>query len=254
MKKEIAKESIVAFLKIEFKRRKELNPSYSLRAFARDLDLSPSSLSRVLNQKREITDFIKRKVISKFKLNSNFLEHELEYQLLEIDNYQLNSSWYYDAILECIKFADFKATPLWISRKLEISIDLAQEALDALKDKKLLQKINGQWVDNTSGHTSHISSEYMTSEARKNYQQGLLRRSEKALLETPINMRDHTGMMVSIKKENLPKAKKLLKSFRRKFAQLMDEDQDADSVYELCLNFFPLTSNDSKGKNEIYNN
>jgi len=42
-------------LKAELERRRSRNASYSLRAFARDLELSPSRLSRVLNGKEALS-------------------------------------------------------------------------------------------------------------------------------------------------------------------------------------------------------
>lgn len=44
-------DSYQAALKYEFEQRQKRNPMYSLRAYARDLDLSPSHLSKVLSNK-----------------------------------------------------------------------------------------------------------------------------------------------------------------------------------------------------------
>lgn len=56
----------------EFNKRKEANPRYSLRAFARFLDMSSATLSRVLANRQEISLIASKKIIKKL----NFSEHE----------------------------------------------------------------------------------------------------------------------------------------------------------------------------------
>ena len=52
-------EALVNLIQTELKRRKTANKAYSLRSFARDLGLSPSYLSSILNKKKNIkSDFI----------------------------------------------------------------------------------------------------------------------------------------------------------------------------------------------------
>ena len=45
----------VKFLTDHYLNRKEKNPSYSLRAFARDIGISVTQLSRALNRERDIS-------------------------------------------------------------------------------------------------------------------------------------------------------------------------------------------------------
>ena len=57
----------IEIVKNEFERRKSKNKSYSLRAYARDLGISPSYLSKLLNSQVPLTErFVKRfQVITK---------------------------------------------------------------------------------------------------------------------------------------------------------------------------------------------
>jgi len=50
-----AEERLRTILKNEFSRRRQLNPRYSLRAFARSVDLEHSTLSQLLRGKRAMT-------------------------------------------------------------------------------------------------------------------------------------------------------------------------------------------------------
>lgn len=51
----------------EFNTRKNQNPSYSLRAFARDLDMSAPRLSQVLNKKQGLSVEAAKEVAQKLK-------------------------------------------------------------------------------------------------------------------------------------------------------------------------------------------
>jgi transcriptional regulator with XRE-family HTH domain len=57
------------YLAQELLRRKERNPSYSLRSFARDLRLSPSCVSEILNNKRSPSPKNVRKIAEKLALD-----------------------------------------------------------------------------------------------------------------------------------------------------------------------------------------
>lgn len=47
----------------EFENKKSKNPSYSLRALARDIEVSPSVISDYLNEKRKLSPKTKYKII-----------------------------------------------------------------------------------------------------------------------------------------------------------------------------------------------
>ncbi|MDH4468554.1 MAG: TIGR02147 family protein [Bacteriovoracaceae bacterium] len=231
--------SVISFLDFELKRRKTLNPQYSLRSFANYLNISPASLSQVLSGRRKLAGIVKNKIVEKLEIDKKLSASEnLSYELLD---YTFHSQWQYDAILELVKFSDFKTSSKWISQKLNISKLEAKKAIASLKKRNLLIKNkSGNWIDNSTGHTSHITSQG-TSEARKNYQSELLRLSMESLVNDDIEQRDHTSMMVSIKKDKIPLAKELIKEFRRKFAKLIDSKENPDHIYQLALSFFPIT-------------
>lgn len=61
----------VDFLRDELRRRQQKNRSYSLRAFAKFLCLDPAALSRILNQKQELSPQTCLAIIKKLHLNEN---------------------------------------------------------------------------------------------------------------------------------------------------------------------------------------
>ncbi len=232
-------EEILEIVNLELKKRKSLIPNYSLRKFASFLGISPASLSQILTRKRKLGPDVRSRIIQKLGLKDQ--REKLEYQFVDLEDIQNTSSWHCDAILELLKCKGFKGSPEWISKKLNISPQAASSAWEYLKKKQfVILSSFGYWIDNTSGHTSHYKSG-VTSFLKRNYQEELLLKSRKSLLEKDISKREHSSLMVSIKRENYKKACVLLKKFRRQFATLLDEKNNADDVYQLCLSFFPLS-------------
>ena len=48
-------------------------------------------------------------------------------------------------------------------------------------------------------------------------------------------------MTLAVASQDLPKAKELIRKFRREFLRLLQENKEFDSVYQLSVGFFPLT-------------
>src|SRR5690348_3475297 len=70
-------------LKNELEQRVTRNSSYSLRAFARDMNLSPQMLSLVLSGKKNISQEIAGNMIEGLELNPEEASHFLDLVILE---------------------------------------------------------------------------------------------------------------------------------------------------------------------------
>jgi uncharacterized protein (TIGR02147 family) len=129
-------ESASGFLSSELDRRKKKNPSYSMRSFARDLELSPSRLSEILkgaglSEQRglEIAQKLKLNLKEKTFLldliligtstNANVKTFALKrikkaQKLNRLENlkeaqFRSVADWYHAAILELTQLKDFKS-------------------------------------------------------------------------------------------------------------------------------------------------
>ena len=142
------------FLKDTLSERIASNASYSLRAFARDLSISPQQLSSVLNGQRGISARAAEKLATKLGLSSQQKEifcqsacaqfsrgkvakaiaqakldhltsNTFQSAALELDVLKTISNWYHFALLSLIKMPVPKThkqgTVSWYSKKLKIS-------------------------------------------------------------------------------------------------------------------------------------
>ena len=122
----------------ELDRRKSLNNSYSLRAFARDLDISASGLSQILSRKQGVSIKVADKIVGKLtcsenekkwfcesvgalharsskvkiKCKSKIDEYEnskTEFSVIQLEYFKVISDWHHFAILELTHIKGFKS-------------------------------------------------------------------------------------------------------------------------------------------------
>ncbi len=242
------------FLQQEFTSRCRRNPRYSLRCYARDLNISPSSLSAMLNGKRPITNKMKFRLGITLGLTSNDLEpylkpkraslslEKINYKMLSFDEFHLIQDWYHNAILELIKLPQHKLSAASVAQSLKIPHTTALMALERLERLGLIKLTDdGAYLDLSTGHNSSLHPD-MTSTALREHQKQLLEKSLEALAEQPIGLRDHTGITMAIDRADLPELKKIIKKFRRELAQYAERPaRTPNDVYQLTINLFSLT-------------
>ncbi len=250
MKSEIssssAKAQFALRLETEFQKRKAANYRYSLRAFAKFLELDASYLSKLLKGKRPLSPAIE-KHCSKLlgwnvpdNLPETLTRLKDTYNTLDLDSFLLISEWYHYAIFELIKI---KSTP-WnadsVAPALSISKEQAHDALTRLERLGLIRK-NGTTFNRTQKGITTLGNKFTTTAFRA-LQKEILNRAISAMENIPMEMRDQTSMTLAIPSAQIPKAKQMLTRFRRHFCSSMQKQGNLDSVYHLSLSFYPVSS------------
>jgi transcriptional regulator with XRE-family HTH domain len=250
-------ETFRSYLQQEFVKRTAKNPSYSLRAFAKQLGFNHATLSSIMSGKRPITEATLQKIakslnlgpqeIAQFKASPNIGENSNNYFIIQQDAFVVMSEWYFDAILELSLIPQFKLEPALISKSIGITALQAKIALETLerldllvKDKKGKYKIQHQ-------NSVNILDTDFTSVANRKYQRSVLEKSIEALESTDRKHRDHTSTTMAINARDLPKAKDLIQKFRRDLNGFLQRaGTKPDEIYQLQVSFFPLTQNLNK--------
>lgn len=254
-------------LKLELEKRLSKNPSYSLRAFARDLKLDASRLSAILkgkhglsrdkalfiagnlglsiNEKEHFADLVDteharsktKKMIAKTKIEQRKLNPKTS---LTLDAFQIISDWYHYAILELIATKNFKPDVKWVAKTLGLQVILVEAAIERLKRLELLEiKDDGTWID-TGGFV--VSPDGIPSESIRKFHSQVLEKAQLAIQTQKVETRDFSNMILAFDKSKIGEAKKVIKEFRRKFSELTGNIENKDSLYNLSINFFRLDS------------
>jgi len=244
----------VRVLRSEFLRRCKKNPQYSIRAFARQLDVDASTLAKILKGSRKIQDRavvsygkklgLTPKQLRKFMKNEpqNFdTVDELPYHDLTLDAFHVIADWYHYAILELMSVRNFEPDFVWISKTLGISQKDAKDAFERLIRLRMIEvTADGKWTDKTGGYTSTLGNNF-TAEAFKRLQKQLLEKAGQALDSVPYEERFQYSNTMAIDPKWLPQAVAMIKDFGRNLHLLLGEGQDCTEVYNLGVSLFPLT-------------
>jgi uncharacterized protein (TIGR02147 family) len=242
-------------LKTELVRRCQKNSKYSLRSFAKSLDLSPAFVSKLLKGERAFTLRTIDRLSVKLALHPSQVEYyraqlkrkksslkigEVGFRQINLDHFQLISDWYHFAILELVTVEDFQNSPAWIAKQLGISVHQASDAMERLLRLGYLKTGPRGQVKLVEENSTIIGTE-IALPAKQNQQKQILELAMQALVETPIDKRSQSACTMAIPSERLPEAKEIITEFRRKLTALMQRPGSRDSVYQLSVSFFPLT-------------
>jgi uncharacterized protein (TIGR02147 family) len=242
-------------LKSELARRKIINPSYSLRAFAKKLDLSPAYLSKVFNDERTLSVKAAGEIAQKLGYSEGesldfcklvagqriptVLEEKssLDSVLLSLDRFELIADWYHYALLVLTECKDFKAEPSWIADQLSITKKSAADAINRLLRLGLIKKAQGRFkkVDKTIATPTD-----QVSRALRSFHSQMIAKAGEAIEQQDIQDREISGITLAIGPEQLVLAKKEIKKFQMKMARLL-KTQEASEVYQLNVQFFRLS-------------
>ncbi len=239
----------IEILKNHLNKRAKENSSYSLRAFARDLGIDPSNMSKILSGKISPQKSTKEKILIKLGLlpgeiskiiKQENIEFEEKFSQLNLDEFEAVSVWYHDAILELTRLSFFQPSYSWIAKTLDISIIQVKLAVERLQKIGYLKISNDEWIDCLEDNTTNLDSNY-TNQALKNLQISLLEKSIEAVKKIDIEERDHTSTMLTINKKDIPEVKKKIKKFRKELACYLERPSvRADSLYQIQIGFYPL--------------
>lgn len=250
-------------MKEEFSRKQRANEHYSLRAYARDLRVHPSTLSQVMKGNRPLPLKDSASVVKNLKLGPKdqtlFME-SLYRRKTSIDDIKISSlderfmldesyykslaEWEHFAVLELYEIVDFEASLAEISKKLKITPNRAEVVVNNLLTCGLLTR-NDQG-ELKRAHTSVRTTEDVKCQAINESHKETLMMGIKKLEEIEVEFRDFSSTTVAIDLEKLTEAKTIIREFRQKMEALLRDGNKTD-LYQLAIQFFPLTDS----KNEL---
>ena len=238
------------YLKSVYQLRKEKNPSYSIRAFSRDLNVDQSWLSRFLKGEKGLTPRLAEKCLSNLNIpkeTMNRLMKEVnivrgDFKDLEESKLEFLSDWKYWALLEYLKI-NTTSPKEYLKNELGVTLKTLNKMLITLRELGFIEmkgikidllRPNNNWASNTK-----------TSTARRKLQKDLLSLSIQALENGSIEDRLHSSLTVAINKNDLPDFKKKLSKLQLEFGNHAQKSGNLQEVYQLTISFFPLNH---KGK------
>lgn len=243
--------SLALFLHEVLDLRKQRNARYSLRAFARDLGISPGRLSDFLSGRRLPGKQICQRMIVALKMSeaekAKFLHlisrnkdssksHRGTYTLRE-DEFSLIADWEHFALLMLMGTTGHKNDPKWMAEKLQTSELKIQNALERMERLNLI-KINKGRVERLK-HKVATTNDIPSTVLRESHRQ-ILEHAMLSLQNDDISLRDITSITIPADPAKIAIAKEHIRKFRKKMARLMSGDKKTE-VYNLNIQLVPVT-------------
>lgn len=239
-------------------------PSYSVRAFAKKIGISPATLSLMLNGKRAVSYKLARLISDRLQFDpqeqseifSNYLTQKTKsrevaaseaYAQLNNDQYHLLSDWKTFAILNLINCIDFQSDKKWIASRLGVPEESVLVVIDRLKRLNMLSEKNKKLC--------RTKPKYRTTEdianlsLQKSHHQ-TLELAGASLANDPVEDRDFTWVTFAFDSKKMSETKALIRKFQDDLLSIVEKEAAPQDVYRLSIQLFPLTkSNKKKEKN-----
>lgn len=252
-------------------RKLEKNPHYSMRAFARDLGVSPAFVSLIIRGKRHLSleravqvsqllrmndddsrtfmDSVAGEMLSRKMSNARLSKTVLQKMraattysavTLGVDKFKALSNWYHVAILEMSTCKGFKPRPEWVARQLGISPVMVLEAVDRLKRLGLLDVSRNGWRKTSRRITVPTKQSHAVI---RDFHGQMIQKASEALSESraaEFARRNISGVTLAVNPERVVIARKRIDCFLRKITAFLTEG-DCREVYQVNVQLFPLT-------------
>ncbi|MBP9679843.1 MAG: TIGR02147 family protein [Bacteriovorax sp.] len=229
------------------------NPLFSMRAFARIVDVSPAVLSRILSGQRKLTFNLavriadalvlgpeEREVLYSFYLPQQINQTDVRKKERElgIDCFNAMKEWYHYGITQLLYIKNFKEDYKWIGKMLSISELEAKLGVERLLRLEILDRNEDGKLYRTATHLS--TSTDIASAGIRHFQKQILEKTIVSLENDNVNERDITSITVAINEDRLKEAKAEIKKFRMRMSEFMGEGEKT-RVYNLGIHLIPLS-------------
>lgn len=264
------------YLERELELRRLKNPTYSLRAFARSLEVPAPKLSQIMRGLCGLSRTSALRLAQKLKLSPDDRDYfvalvEMEHSRSEVDRglatqrvksfrqdgydevslekFRIISEWHFFALLELTEVEDFQSDPVWIAKRLGITLKQTRECIELLLDHGLLAyEKSGKVLVQTQLTLSTPSG--VASQSIRSHHTQILNKAIATLESVDVAERDFSALTMSVDASKISEARIALKEFRRKFCQDQQQSISKNRVYCLSMQFFPLDAGFLKSKKE----
>lgn len=238
--------------------RKSKNAQFSLRSFARSIDVQASFLSKFINGKTILTKERAKELIDKIALDERRriellskldLNNPLDREMLVEKNYYILSDPIYYNFLCLIETKDFEFDVDSVAKLLNCSADRLKAVIHDL--------LALQFIAITEDGSIKLSTPHLvTADGIPNL---LLRNRHKNNLTYAMTVVDQVDIKdiffgfetIAINKSQLSQFKLIANEFFEKVINLSNTSREKDSVYEFNLNFYPRVIDENKNANEF---
>ena len=253
------KTDYVDILNAYFKYRQSQNPSYSLRAFSRDIGIHHRTVSSILKRGRplpyefvagvlkgiSLTDeqqSVFYKTVIADRQTKDPLNHE-EFQVINpIESQKILEDENHYVFLALIQLKTFQSYLQWIANKMDLSIEKVEDIIERLIDYKLIAR-------SEDGQLVRTSNRLVTEHHNKS---DILQRSHQNILKNTIDdipvvshmSRHLSTQYLRLNTNQIEALRLLIEKFQDEVSEQI-ENEHATEVYRLNIQLMPMTEKEN---------
>ena len=258
-----------SWLRSEFEGRYQRNGHYSLRAFARDLEVAPSTLSLILNGKRGLSrksagklcellrwskvdsDLFKALVnlesyrsLAKIKVAQAQvlqMQHSLRTKIVDGDTFRILSDWQHFAILQLTSLKNFQSDLTWMAKALKLPKPVVRDSVSRLQRTGLLS-VQGDGKLKAAQSVT-LAPDQSAPAAFRIFHRQILQQALQAIDEIPTGERHLNSSLIPVRETDYLAITETICKFHRKLVRDYGcANAAADSVYAFSTQYFPVVS------------
>lgn len=252
---------------------KSRSPGMSIRAVAQKLQVSPSYWSKILRGQKPLTQSLFPRVVKVLCLDSQqtaqlqrlWLEGMEEDQLTPVsglstlkdresspvehyvhlnrNDFWMLEQWFYIPVLNTLTLKNFIPTNLTISKLLGISPTQVKQTIDLLIEKGLVTMGENEALSLTN-HQLRFPTDRSHLAVRKYHSMMIQKGKEELKCEDmeSFSTRLISAVCYSGSSAKIKEAKLILEEAMYRAANLMAGEPECDEIYQINIQFFPLTA------------
>lgn len=252
------------YLDLEFRLRKSRRPAYSKRAFARDLQISPTSLCDLLNgraglseerartignilkwppkQKAHFCDLVtafhsvrgEDKKKARYRIQSRMKDLKAH---VGVDRFKIISDWQHMALLVFVQMESKSLRTEDLGKRLDLSTDETKPFLERLARAGLVEIKSGRWQ---AREKIFRTGDEAPSEAIRGFHAQMLGLAARAIDRLEMHERSSLSMIFSVRQDKLALLQsELRETILRTISQYV-ENEPHDTVQALTMQLFPI--------------
>lgn len=255
-------------LSVELEEKQRKNPSFSLRAFAKNLGINHGALSQILGGKRtpsyqmatkimmglelsktEEKEFLysiakeqfeskperMNPILRKLVLGKNDYSESTRY--LEVEKFKVISDWYHYALFVAVSKDNFVLDYEKLAKNFNLNKIQVERTIERLISVGLLIE-DEKGLRQAEVHIDTNDKE-TTTKAHKKRQIQILEKSINAIQNQDLDKRNHSAMTMAIDPKKIPEAKKRIEKFMNELCEFLESGEKTE-IYEIQTSLFSL--------------
>jgi uncharacterized protein (TIGR02147 family) len=159
---------------------------------------------------------------------------------LKANQFAYFSKWYHVVIRELVTLIDFKDNYGILARAVvpAITPSQAKRAVRLLVKLGLIEKANGRYRQ-TEKHLT--TGDEVSSAGIEQFQRATMKLGAESIDRISSDMRDISTLTMGLSRKGFERMRDDIRSYRKKLIEMANQDSDTDSVYQMNIQFFPVS-------------